>query len=173
MKRKTARDEWQAMLREAGGAVTRLYENRARFVEAGASRDAWRAMAVALDAIRVLGALEPDPQAVDRIRRMYGVIDGRPRERERSLDLSLVETYVGMGRRGARPWEECAALLGRSFGVPAASLPKLAHMLESHHVARGSGRAPRGRFTTAMIAEWLTGDHASAKHASRARKSDK
>jgi hypothetical protein len=177
---------WRALVQAAGEAVTRLYQERSRFVRVepqpqspdaqgipGGSHEAWQAMAVGLEAIRMLGAIEPDDGVVQRIRRMYAAIDARqPATFSNDLYLALIETAARQLSAG-QTWTERAEWLGRSFRLPKAFVHKLADMLEHHYVAKGSGKVPKGRYTTPMIATWLTGGEALARHASRTGKGEK
>jgi hypothetical protein len=72
--------------------------------------------------------------------------------------LALVESAAKGWGMPERPAVASAALLARFLGQPKTIVPELARRLEAHYVPRKQGRIPKGRFTTAQIADWLVGD---------------
>jgi hypothetical protein len=72
----------------------------------------------------------------------------------------LVDAWVLAGRDSPAQLVGLVERVARQHAKPVADLVR---MLEHHHVARGSGPVPKGRYTTAMVVAWLTGDATKAK----------
>jgi hypothetical protein len=112
-----------------------------------------------------------DPHAIARA---HAAIAGPPAARKKIHVLALVESAARGWGVPERPAKASAALLARFLGRPQAIVPELARRLEAHYVPQKQGRIPKGRFTTAQIADWLAGDPEIARIApwrsSRGRK---
>lgn len=68
-------------------------------------------------------------------------------------DRTRVEDALKLGR--AIGWVAAAQLLAYEFQLPESLISEIASRLEGHQALAKSRRGSAGRFTTAMIAEWL------------------
>jgi hypothetical protein len=96
-----------------------------------------------------------DPHAIARA---HAAIAGPPAARKKIHVQALVESAANGWGTPDRPAAASAALLARFLGQPQTIVPELARRLEAHYVPQRQGRIPKGRFTTAQIADWLAGD---------------
>jgi hypothetical protein len=130
---------------------------------------AWAAVAYLTDG--EANGFRRDARTREALLKAHGALVGGSKAAHKDRVLRLIETYVTLGRwagpSGPQPWDRCAAGLAHATGQPKAIVPELAKRLEGHRVATKSGKSPKGRYTTAEIAEWLTGDPEYARHAKR------
>ncbi len=139
------------------------------------TEEAGQALAIAHVAIAFLaGERFGDAGTPDRVRKMAAVLDPTPKGSEKSRLLRMVDFAAERWGKKDRPWNDSARLLASFTNRPASfDVNELARRLENHYVPQKSGRIPRDKWTTAQIAEWLTGDHEVARHASRTGKRKK
>ena len=135
-------------IKAAVDALVALYADNAT------RRGATEALDVAWAALfRLAGG--GDPHAIARAR---AAMVEPPVARKRIHVMALVESAAKGWGMPARPAAASAALLARFLGQPQTIVPELARRLEGHYVPQKQGRIPKGRYTTAQIADWLAGD---------------
>jgi hypothetical protein len=158
-------------------------------VFAEGDREAWQLIDLAL--AHLFGAPAPwllaagkqrHPAAKDMCAAWAVLVGGKKNQQDAEI-IGWIELAVGWAQSDMEPVHAARNLVDmlgtidpsiqRSgiVGVNARALvdiPKLAKMLEHHHVATKQGRVPLGKYTTRQIVDYLTGDPNASKRASKA-----